>query len=187
MRQVARLSGAIVSQLRSGIVLSDLGQVVSELVCNSLDASATQVHVWLDEGASSIRVEDDGCGISRDDLKLVGERHATSKLHTLAELEAGVQTLGFRGEALSSLSHISLMEITSRVRGSPHTYSKIMKGPVTMSFGLSSKQRARGTTVVVRDIFYNQPVRRRLLSNRQVAELNFSRLPFSGLDRKLNY
>lgn len=52
---------------------------------------------------------------------------ATSKLHTLAELEAGVQTLGFRGEALSSLSHISLMEITSRVRGSPHTYSKIMK------------------------------------------------------------
>ncbi|CAM6018985.1 unnamed protein product [Sphagnum balticum] len=167
MRQIARLSGAIVSQLRSGIALSDLGQVVGELVCNSLDASATQVHVWLDDGASSIRVEDDGCGISRDDLKLVGERHATSKLHTLAELEAGVQTLGFRGEALSSLSHISLMEITSRVRGSPHTYSKIMKGPVTMSFGLSSKQRSRGTTVVVRDIFYNQPVRRRLLSNRQ--------------------
>ncbi|KAG0629472.1 hypothetical protein M758_1G106400 [Ceratodon purpureus] len=162
MGRIGRLPSAVVSNLRSNVVVTSFEQAVEELVCNSLDAGATQVRVLFDGGGASVKVEDDGHGISRDDLELVGLRHATSKLRTLDELEAGVKTLGFRGEALSSLSDISILEVTSKVQGCPHTFCKIMKGSSTVSLGLSSQQRAKGTTVAMRDIFYNQPVRRRL-------------------------
>jgi len=167
MGVIAPLPGGVVSHLRSSTILSDFEQAVEELVCNSLDAGATEVRIQWDESGATVIVEDDGHGISRDDFTLLGVRHATSKLRTVEELEAGLQTLGFRGEALSSMSDISLVEITSRARGCPHTYCKIMKGGKTISLGLCSQQRARGTTVVLRDIFYNQPVRRRLFNPRK--------------------
>ncbi|XP_024392916.1 DNA mismatch repair protein MLH3 isoform X3 [Physcomitrium patens] len=172
MGRIGRLSAAVVSHLRSNTVVSSFEQAVEELICNSLDAGATQVRVQFDGGGASVKVEDDGHGMSREDLELVGLRHATSKLHTLDELAAGVQTLGFRGEALSSLSDLSILEITSRVQGCPHTYCKIMKGSNTVSLGLSSQQRSRGTTVTLRDMFYNQPVRRRLFhsSSRKILQ-----------------
>ncbi|CAM6127895.1 unnamed protein product [Calypogeia fissa] len=164
---ITRLSPAVVSQLRSTTILSNVAQIAEELVCNSLDAGATKIEIAVDGEACHMKVDDDGCGISREDLTLVGERHATSKLHSLDELEGGVATLGFRGEALSSLSDVSLVEITSRCRGMPNTYRKILKGGTTLSIGLSGEQRTYGTTVVVRDMFYNQPVRRRLLNSSQ--------------------
>ncbi|KAL2634380.1 hypothetical protein R1flu_005859 [Riccia fluitans] len=170
MRQINQLSNAVVSRLRSGTIISDIAQIAEELVCNSIDAGATQIQTEVDVEACSLKVEDDGCGISRNDLTLVGERHATSKLHDLEELEGGVKTLGFRGEALSSLSDIALVEITSRCRGTANTYRKIIKNCSTISIGLCSQQRPHGTTVIVRDVFYNQPVRRRLMiaSHRKV-------------------
>ncbi|KAL3693610.1 hypothetical protein R1sor_007261 [Riccia sorocarpa] len=170
MRQISRLSNSVVSRLRSGTIISDIAQIAEELVCNSIDAGATQIQTEVDVEACFLKVEDDGCGISRNDLTLVGERHATSKLRELEELEGGVKTLGFRGEALSSLSDIALVEITSRCRGTANTYRKIVKNCATVSIGLCSQQRPPGTTVTVRDMFYNQPVRRRLMiaSHRKV-------------------
>ncbi|KAJ7547771.1 hypothetical protein O6H91_08G103600 [Diphasiastrum complanatum] len=163
MGHISHLSPLVVNRLQSGAVLSDLARIVEELVCNSIDAKASEVRVYLEVGASYLKVEDNGSGISRNDLALVGEWHATSKLQQLTELEAGVQTLGFRGEALSALSDVSLVEITSRVRGSPNTYKKIMKSSKTISIGLARQQQGPGTTVIVRDIFYTLPVRRKLL------------------------
>ncbi|KAG6557245.1 hypothetical protein Mapa_001172 [Marchantia paleacea] len=170
MPQIQRLSDSVVNRLRSSTVLLDVAQIAEELVCNSIDAGATQIQVDVDAEAYFMKVDDDGCGIHRDDLTLVGERHATSKLHSLEELERGVSTLGFRGEALSSLSDIALVEITSRCRGTPNTHRKILKDCATVSIGLCSQQRSHGTTVVVKDMFYNQPVRRRLLNTRKIPQ-----------------
>eukprot|EP00850_Spirogloea_muscicola_P009763 SM000055S18297 [mRNA] locus=s55:696196:703035:+ [translate_table: standard] len=130
-----------------------------------------QVRVVADLPASYVQVDDDGSGIGRDDLELVGERHATSKLHTLEQLDEGPTTLGFRGEALSSIAEFALLEITTRARGSPLTFCKIFKGGKTLSLGIAIHDRDYGTTVTVRDLFFNQPVRRRLFRVRPGKEL----------------
>ncbi|XP_059066058.1 uncharacterized protein LOC131059993 isoform X2 [Cryptomeria japonica] len=165
MGHIAHLPEAVFNTLRSTTNLSDFAQIVEELISNSIDAGSIKVQVFIDVGSSYIKVEDDGCGIRRDDLTLLGERHATSKLHTLAELNLGVKTLGFRGEALSSLSDVALLEVTTRARGSPNAYTKIVKGCKCLSLGLSHGTRGLGTTVIARDVFYSQPVRRRLLQS----------------------
>lgn len=167
MGYIARLPEAVFNSLRSSTILSDFSQIVEELVSNSIDAGSTKVHVSVDVDGSYIKVEDDGCGIRREDLTLLGERHATSKLHTLAELNAGIRTLGFRGEALSSLSDVALLEVTTRAHGNPNTYRKIIKGCKCLSLGLSGSKQGHGTTVIARDIFYSQPVRRRLFRSSQ--------------------
>ncbi|XP_024544458.1 DNA mismatch repair protein MLH3-like isoform X1 [Selaginella moellendorffii] len=163
MARISPLPQTVASCLRSSSILSGISQVVDELVCNAIDAQATQIIVFLDIRSCYIKVEDDGCGISREDFVFLGERHATSKLHRLDELETGLQTLGFRGEGLSSVSDIGLVEVTSRAKVSPHTYRKIFKNCKSLSLGLPGNQRDPGTTVVVKDAFYNQPVRKKIL------------------------
>lgn len=167
MGYIARLPEAVFNSLRSSTLLTDFAQIVEELVSNSIDAGSTKVDVCVDVEASYIKVEDDGCGIKREDLTLLGERHATSKLHTLAELNAGIRTLGFRGEALSSLSDVALLEVTTRAHGNPNCYRKIIKGCKCLFLGLSGSKQGHGTTVIARDIFYSQPVRRRLFRSSQ--------------------
>lgn len=167
MGYIARLPEAVFNSLRSSTLLTDFAQIVEELVSNSIDAGSTKVDVSVDVETSYIKVEDDGCGIKREDLTLLGERHATSKLHTLAELNAGIRTLGFRGEALSSLSDVALLEVTTRAHGNPNCYRKIIKGCKCLSLGLSGSKQGHGTTVIARDIFYSQPVRRRLFRSSQ--------------------
>ncbi|CAI5496672.1 unnamed protein product, partial [Closterium sp. Naga37s-1] len=129
------------------------------------------VSVTVDSSAATIRVDDDGCGISRDDLVLLGELQATSKLQSITELEAGPTTLGFRGEALFSIMGLSLVEIVTRPRGSASTYCKICKGGRTLSVGMTKKLRSTGTTVIVQDIFFNQPVRRQLVEKNLSKEI----------------
>ncbi|KAI5079106.1 hypothetical protein GOP47_0006777 [Adiantum capillus-veneris] len=165
MGYIAHLPKSVIGQLRSSSILSDLAQAVEELICNSLDAGAKKICVYVDLPSFFIKVEDDGSGVARDDLKLIGERHATSKLHDMVELESGVATLGFRGEALSSLSDIGVVEIITRTRGSPNTYKKIMKASKKLSLGLYGEQRAPGTTVVLRELFHNLPVRRKVIQS----------------------
>ncbi|CAI7857985.1 unnamed protein product [Closterium sp. NIES-54] len=158
-------------KVRSSVVVPSLSQLTEELVCNSLDAGATEVSVTVDSSAATIRVDDDGCGISRDDLVLLGELQATSKLQSITELEAGPTTLGFRGEALFSIMGLSLVEIVTRPRGSASTYCKICKGGRTLSVGMTKKLRSTGTTVIVQDIFFNQPVRRQLVEKNLSKEI----------------
>lgn len=165
MGRITHLPESLIGHLRSSSILSDLAQAVEELICNSLDAGARKVCASVDLDSFYIKVEDDGVGISRDDLTLIGERHATSKLHDLVDLESGIATLGFRGEALSSLSDIAILEITSRIRGSPNVYKKILKGSKKLSLGLCSEQQTPGTKVVLRDLFHNLPVRRKVIQS----------------------
>ncbi|XP_043709319.1 DNA mismatch repair protein MLH3 isoform X2 [Telopea speciosissima] len=163
MRSIKHLRSAVHSSLRSSVILFDLTRVVEELIFNSLDAGAAKVSVAIRVGACFVKVEDDGSGITRDGLVLLGERYATSKLHHLAEMDAASQSFGFRGEALGSLSDISLLEIITKVHGRPSGYRKVIKGCKCLYLGIDNCRQDAGTTVIVRELFYNQPVRRKYM------------------------
>ncbi|XP_020554294.1 DNA mismatch repair protein MLH3 isoform X2 [Sesamum indicum] len=146
MRNIKRLPEAIHSSVRSGVVIADLTRIVEELVFNSLDAGATKVSIAVGVGSSYVKVVDNGSGITRDGLVLLGERH---------------ESFDFHGEALCSISDVSLLEIVTKARGKPNGYRKIMKSSKCLFLGISDDRQDTGTTVTVRDIFYNQPVRRK--------------------------
>ncbi|PIA46727.1 hypothetical protein AQUCO_01500339v1 [Aquilegia coerulea] len=165
MSSIKRLPKAVYSSLRSSVILFDLTRVVEELIYNSVDAGATKVSVAISVGESYVKVEDNGSGITRDGLVLLGERYATSKFHCLAEMDVASETFGFRGEALSSLSDISLIEVTTKAHGRPNGYRKIIKGCKCLYLGIDDNREEMGTTVVVRDLFYNQPVRRKCMQS----------------------
>ncbi|KAK9164726.1 hypothetical protein Syun_005628 [Stephania yunnanensis] len=163
MKSLRQLPKSVHSTLRSSVILFDLARVVEELIFNSIDAGSAKVNVTIRVDSCYIKVEDDGSGITRDSLVLLGERHATSKPHYLVGSEAAPQMFGFRGEALASLSDISLVEVMTKARGTPNAYRKIIKGCKCLYLGIDDTRRDLGTTVVVRDLFYNQPVRRRCM------------------------
>ncbi|KAK2657642.1 hypothetical protein Ddye_010694 [Dipteronia dyeriana] len=165
MGAVKRLPEALRNTVRSGVVLFDLTRVVEELVFNSLDAGAKKVSVFLGVGTCYVKVVDDGSGISRDGLVLLGERYATSKLHHLADMVTVSETFGFRGEALASISDVSLLEVITKAYGRPNGYRKVMKGSKCLFLGIDDDRKDVGTTVVVRDLFYNQPVRRKCMQS----------------------
>ncbi|XP_061346039.1 DNA mismatch repair protein MLH3 isoform X2 [Gastrolobium bilobum] len=165
MASIRPLPEAVRSSVRSGIFLFDLARVVEELVFNSLDARATRVSVFVSIGSCYIKVVDDGGGITRDGLELVGERYATSKFLNLADLNATSGNFGFRGEALASISEVSLLEIVTRTYGRPNGYRKVLKGCKCLYLGIDDERKEVGTTVVVRDLFYNQPVRRKYMQS----------------------
>ncbi|WCJ32829.1 DNA mismatch repair protein MLH3 [Euphorbia peplus] len=160
MGSIKRLPQSIRNSMRSGAILFDLTRVVEELVLNSLDAGATKVSVYVGVGTCYVKVEDDGCGISRDGLALLGERYVTSKFPDLAETSTS-NSFGFRGEALASISDVSLLEIVTKARGMPNGYRKVLKGSKCLYLGVNDDRKDVGTTVIVRDVFYNQPVRRK--------------------------
>ncbi|KMT08851.1 hypothetical protein BVRB_6g135740 [Beta vulgaris subsp. vulgaris] len=161
METIKPLSEAVQSMVRSGFIISCLTTVVEELIYNSLDAGATKVSVSVAVNNGYVKVEDDGFGISRDGLVLLGERYATSKLQHFHEKDSCVGNFGFRGEVLCSIADISLVEIVTRVQGRPNGYRKVMKGRKCLCLSIDNDRHDVGTTVIVRDLFYNQPVRRR--------------------------
>ena len=192
--RIAQLRPSTASVLRSSVALPSMASIVAELVYNSLDAGATDIHVTLDVGAFSIAVRDDGQGIAAESLRLVGERHATSKLASLAQLEReGLRTYGFRGEALHLVASISVLDITSCCASSapPHnlgsssssstttttTYAARIRFGERVSCGAAPSQRGAVGTVVVRDCFLNRPVARKQLIKHgaQQAELERAR------------
>mgnify|MGYP006082346247 FL=1 len=122
-----QLSPDVRSKLRSATIVTCVGQLAEELVCNSIDAGAHDISVVIDTGATmSITVSDDGCGMGVADVKLVGtSRYHTSKINSLSDLEGSVRTLGFRGEALASIGDFCVLQVTTRATGSFETYSKI--------------------------------------------------------------
>ncbi|CAL9125724.1 unnamed protein product [Musa textilis] len=167
MQNIKRLPRNVHGSLRSGVVMFDLPRVVEELVNNSLDANPTKVSVFVNVRTCYIKIEDDGCGITRDELVILGEKYATSKSGLVDDGRSSTHGLGFRGEALLSLSNISIVEVRTKARGKPNAYCKIIKafGSKCLFLGIDDQREGVGTTVIVRDLFYNQPVRRRYMQS----------------------
>jgi DNA mismatch repair protein MutL len=164
----------LIHQIAAGEVIERPASVVKELVENSLDARATRIELDIEEGGARLcRVRDDGIGIERDEIALALSRHATSKITTIGDLER-VITLGFRGEALPSIASVSRMRLTSCADGCELGYTIAADNGV-----LSAPEPAahpRGTTVEVRDLFFNVPARRRFLRAERTESQHIARM-----------
>src|SRR5262245_36123461 len=165
---VRQLSEAIVNRIAAGEVVERPASVVKELVENALDAGATRIDVMTDGGGRRlIRITDDGAGMTRGDLALAVERHATSKLDD--EDLLSIRTLGFRGEALPSIGAVAKLAITTRHATEPHAWV------ITVTGGVKSEVKPAalgdGSLVEVRDLFYATPARLKFLkTDRTEAE-----------------
>lgn len=162
MSRINKLSPRLANQIAAGEVVERPASVVKELVENSVDAGATQLDVEIENGGTKlIRVRDNGAGIEKDDLPLALSRHATSKIFHLDDLEA-VSTLGFRGEALASISSVARLKLTSKNSDSDSAWCVQAEGR-DMQAELSPAAHPQGTTVEVKDLFFNTPARRKFL------------------------
>lgn len=156
------LSPQLANQIAAGEVVERPASVVKELVENSLDAGATTICIDIEKGGSKlIRIRDDGCGIAKDELELALCRHATSKIQQLADLEQ-IVSLGFRGEALASISSVSRLTLTSRPADQDSAWQAIAEGR-DMQVQLRPAAHPVGSSIEVLDLFFNTPARRRFL------------------------
>ncbi|MFJ3457784.1 DNA mismatch repair endonuclease MutL [Scandinavium goeteborgense] len=152
----------LANQIAAGEVVERPASVVKELVENSLDAGATRIDIDIERGgAKLIRIRDNGCGIKKDELALALARHATSKIASLDDLEA-IISLGFRGEALASISSVSRLTLTSRIAEQPEAWQAYAEGR-DMDVTVKPAAHPVGTTLEVLDLFYNTPARRKFM------------------------
>ncbi|MCW9716932.1 DNA mismatch repair endonuclease MutL [Avibacterium sp. 21-599] len=152
----------LANQIAAGEVVERPASVVKELVENSLDAGATKIQVDIENGgANLIRIRDDGIGIAKDELALALARHATSKIASLEDLEA-ILSLGFRGEALASISSVSRLTLTSRTEQQKEAWQVYAQGR-DMETTIKPASHPVGTTVEVANLFFNTPARRKFL------------------------
>jgi DNA mismatch repair protein MutL len=196
MAKVRKLDEETIALIAAGEVVEGPWSVVKELAENSLDAGARRVDVSVDGGGfKEIRVADDGCGMGEEDLMLAFERYATSKVARPEDLDA-VATLGFRGEALPAIAAVSRVTVYTRAEGEP---TGLKAEAAAGAVDVSREGAPPGTTVIVRDLFYNVPARRKFAGRpasewRRAAEA-FKRLALARLepafsltkDRRLQY
>jgi DNA mismatch repair protein MutL len=163
MPTIKVLPELLVNQIAAGEVVDRPASALKEFLENSLDAGAREITVQLAAGGTRlVKVTDDGCGVTRDDLALALSRHATSKIATLADLER-VASLGFRGEALASVASVSRLTLVSRTADDKHAWSITAEGPHVAPPVPATL--ALGTAIEARDLYFNTPARRKFLKS----------------------
>lgn len=156
------LPARLANQIAAGEVVERPASVIKELVENSLDAGATKIHLDIEKGgAKRIRISDNGAGIAKDELGLALSRHATSKIKDLSDLEA-ISSLGFRGEALASISSVSRLTLTSKPAAQDNAWQATAQGR-DMEVTVQPAAHPNGTTIEVNDLFFNTPARRKFM------------------------
>jgi len=185
-RRIHILDPRLANQIAAGEVVERPASVLKELAENAIDAGSRRIEIDLEAGgARLIRVRDDGRGIAEDDLPLALSRHATSKIASLDDLE-GVDSLGFRGEALASISSVSRLELVSNTQDEPSEGWRVVAEGRQMEPRVSPAPHPRGSSVVVRDLFFNTPARRKFLRTEKTefghVEETFRRLVLSRYD-----
>jgi len=159
---IAILPARLANQIAAGEVVERPASVIKELVENALDAGATTIHVDVDKGGvKKIRISDNGCGIAKDELTLALSRHATSKIKDLSDLEA-INSLGFRGEALASISSVARLTLTSKPKEQSTAWQANAQGR-DMVVTIKPAAHPDGTSIEVVDLFFNTPARRKFL------------------------
>ena len=190
MSRIRLLSSRLANQIAAGEVVERPASVAKELLENSLDAGASRVEVEVESGgARLIRIRDDGIGIPSADMTLALARHATSKITSLEDLEE-VGSLGFRGEALASIGSVSRLVLTSNnAEEGSEGCSAVCEGR-EMEVQIKPAAHPRGTTVEVRDLFFNTPARRKFLRTEKTEfghlEEVLKRLALSRFDVAFN-
>ena len=184
------LSEKVASQIAAGEVVERPASVVRELIDNSIDSGASRILIKIENGGRNlIRVADNGAGMDRDDLLLCAERHATSKINELSDLFS-VRTLGFRGEAIPSIAAVSRMAITSRTPDQLAGFRLKLQGGKIKE--IEETGAPLGTTVEVKDLFFNTPARKKFLrsapteTDHVVDTLSRIALPFTKLSFRLD-
>lgn len=156
MGKIKVLDAALANMIAAGEVVERPSSIVKELVENSIDAGATEIMIAVkDGGRSEIEVRDNGCGMSKEDLMVAFTRHATSKISTSRDL-FNIETLGFRGEALPSISAVAKVEVKSCEKGQPGWQIQVRETKIT---DIKPSEARVGTDITVRDVFYNTPAR----------------------------
>jgi DNA mismatch repair protein MLH1 len=159
---ILQLPESVVHRIAAGEVIQRPASALKEMLENSIDAGATRVNVTVKEGGLRLlQVADDGSGVSRADLPLLCVRHATSKLRAYEDLET-ISTLGFRGEALASISFVAHLSVTTMTRGAPHAWrASYQDGSLSDPPGAKPCAGVPGTVITVEDLFFNVPARRK--------------------------
>lgn len=172
MSKIKILDGLTIQKIAAGEVIERPASIVKELVENSIDAGSTQIIIeTIDGGQSLIRVTDNGEGMDREDLLLAFERHSTSKLHAIEDLDT-ILTLGFRGEALSSICAVALVEVITRTPNTDEGMrAKISNGIVNEIEPIGAPI---GTTMIIKNLFYNLPVRKKFLKSNNTEDSHIS-------------
>lgn len=174
MNKIRILSDQLVNQIAAGEVVERPASVVKELVENSIDAGATRIQVDVEIGGRRlIRVTDDGEGMTRDDAMLAFERHATSKLGSVDDLSS-IATLGFRGEALASIASVARVELVSKREDATVATKIVFEGGRLRD--VKDAAHPKGTTIVVRDLFFNVPARRKFLRSEATENYHLTNL-----------
>jgi DNA mismatch repair protein MutL len=171
---IRHLPTALINQIAAGEVVERPASVAKELLENSLDAGATRIQIDIEQGGIKLlRVQDNGGGIPADELPLALARHATSKINSLEDLEH-VASLGFRGEALPSIAAVSRLQLISRSRGADQAWS--LGDEIHQQRQPTPAALQEGTSVEVRDLFYNTPARRRFLKTARTEYTHVDRI-----------